>query len=142
MAGARLGYGIGSPALIADLNTIKYSTNPYNVNSMSAAAGLGVMADEPYTVSCCQEIMKTRTNAMTGLKKLGFEMTDAKGNFLFVRHPKMSGEAIYLALKKRGILVRHFNSTPISDYNRITVGTPLDMQTLIDTLADILKEIK
>ncbi len=142
MAGARLGYGIGSPALIADLNTIKYSTNPYNVNSMSAAAGLGVMADEPYTVSCCQEIMKTRTNAMTGLKKLGFEMTDAKGNFLFVRHPKMSGEAIYLALKKRGILVRHFNKAPISDYNRITVGTPADMQTLIDTLADILKEIK
>ena len=86
--------------------------------------------------------MKTRTNAMTGLKKLGFEMTDAKGNFLFVRHPKMSGEAIYLALKKRGILVRHFNKAPISDYNRITVGTPADMQTLIDTLADILKEIK
>ena len=141
MAGARLGYGIGAPALIADLNTIKYSTNPYNVNSMSAAAGIGVMSDEAYTVSCCKEIMETRTYAMTGLKNLGFEMTDARGNFLFVRHPKMDGEAIYLALKARGILVRHFNRAPISDYNRITVGTRKDMQTLIGTLTDILKEL-
>ena len=140
MAGARLGYGIGNPALIADLNTIKYSTNPYNVNSMSAAAGLGVMADEACTVDCCKKIMEARTYAMTGLKNLGFEMTDSKGNFLFVRHPLMSGEAIYLALKGRGILVRHFSRDPIADYNRITVGTQSDMQTLIETLADILKE--
>ena len=140
MAGARLGYGIGSPALISDLNTVKYSTNPYNVNSMSAAAGLGVMSDEAYTVSCCKEIMETREYAKTGLKKLGFEMTDAKGNFLFARHPKLDGETVYKALKARGILVRHFSRAPIADYNRITIGTRADMQTLIDTLADILKE--
>ena len=107
---------------------------------MSAAAGLGVMADEPYTVTCCEQIIEAREYAKTGLKKLGFDMTDSKGNFLFVRHPKMSGEAIYLALRARGILVRHFSRAPIADYNRITVGTRTDMQTLIDTLADILKE--
>ena len=140
MAGARLGYGIGSPDLIRDLNTVKYSTNPYNVNSMSAAAGLGVMADEAYTQQNCSAIIKTREYAKTELKKLGFEMTDSMGNFLFVRHPRVGGERIYLELKARGILVRHFDRPTIAAYNRITVGTNAEMQTLIDTLTEITKE--
>ena len=119
MAGARLGYGIACPALIRDLNTIKYSTNPYNVNSMSAAAGLGVMADEPYTAANCAAIIKTREETKTALRALGFEMTDSKGNFLFLRHPKHGGKEIYLALRARGILVRHFSDEKIANFNRI-----------------------
>ncbi len=48
------------------------------------------------------------------------------------------GGRIYLELKKRGILVRHFDRPTIAAYNRITVGTDAEMQTLIDTLADIV----
>ena len=140
MAGARLGYGIGCKALIDDLNTIKYSTNPYNVNSMSAAAGLGVMADDAYTANNCAAIIEAREYAKSALKALGFEMTDSMGNFLFVRHPKIKGQRIYKELRERGILVRHFNSILISEYNRITVGTMAEMQALTDALADIVKE--
>lgn len=140
MAGARLGYGIGCKALISDLNTIKYSTNPYNVNSMSAAAGLGVMADDAYTAKNCKAIIEAREYAESALKALGFEMTDSMGNFLFARHPKIKGQRIYEELRERGILVRHFNSILISEYNRITVGTMAEMQALIAALADIVKE--
>jgi histidinol-phosphate aminotransferase len=140
MAGARLGYGIGCKALISDLNTIKYSTNPYNVNSMSAAAGLGVMADDAYTAKNCAAIIEAREYAKSALKALGFEMTDSMGNFLFVRHPKIKGQRIYKELRERGILVRHFNSILISEYNRITVGTMAEMQALTNALADIVKE--
>jgi len=140
MAGARLGYGIGCKALIDDLNTIKYSTNPYNVNSMSAAAGLGVMADDAYTANNCAAIIEAREYAKSALMALGFEMTDSMGNFLFVRHPKIKGQRIYKELRERGILVRHFNSILISEYNRITVGTMAEMQALTDALADIVKE--
>lgn len=140
MAGARLGYGIASKDLIRDLNTIKYSTNPYNVNSMSAAAGLGVMADDAYTAKNCRAIIEAREYAKKELRALGFEMTDSMGNFLFVRHPRITGQKIYEALRARGILVRHFNSILISEYNRITVGTMAEMQALIDALADIVKE--
>ena len=59
---------------------------------------------------------------------------------MFVRHKKYSGKAIYTALRERGILVRHFNKDPISDYNRITVGTADEMAALVTALADITKE--
>ena len=140
MAGARLGYGVGCKELIRDLNTVKYSTNPYNVNSMSAAAGLGVMADEDYTQQCCGKIIEAREYAKAALIDLGFEMTDSMGNFLFLRHPRVSGGDIYTKLRARGILVRHFDKHPIADYNRITVGTTEDMKALIDALTDIVKE--
>ena len=140
MAGARLGYGVGSKELIRDLNTVKYSTNPYNVNSMSAAAGLGVMSDEEYTCANCAEIVRVREHTKKALRALGFEMTDSLGNFLFVRHPRHKGEKIYRELRRRGILVRHFSSILISDYNRITVGTMAEMEALIEALSDITKE--
>ena len=138
MAGARLGYGVGNAALIADLNTVKYSTNPYNVNSMSAAAGLGAMADEAYTQKNCQTVIENREYTKSALEALGFLLTESKGNFLFAMHPLVPGKEIYLELKKRGILVRHFDREPIAQYNRITVGTREEMQALIDTLTDIL----
>ena len=140
MAGARLGFGVGCKALIADLNAIKYSTNPYNVNSMTLAAGYGTLCDPDYTAANCKTIMENREKTADALKNLGFEMTNSKTNFLFVKHPNLDGETLYLELKKRGILVRHFTASRISSYNRITVGTWEQMQTLIATIQSILEE--
>ncbi len=140
MAGARLGFGVGSRELIADLNTVKFSTNPYNVNSMTMAAGLGMLEDEEQTRENCRVIMENRAYASEELKKLGFVMTDSKTNFIFAKHPAMDGEALYKALRERGILVRHFNALRIRDYNRITVGTREQMQALIDACRAILEE--
>ena len=142
MAGARLGVGIGSPAIIADLNMIRYSTNPYNVNSMTMAAGLGVLEDEEYTRENCKKIIENREYAARELRTLGFSMTDSKANFLFARHEKIEGGALYTKLRERGILVRHWSKPIISDYNRITVGSLDEMQALIAAVKDILEEEK
>ena len=140
MAGARLGFGIGNAALIGDLHTIRYATNPYNVNSMTMAAGLGVLADEAYTKANCQTVMANRAFAMAELTKRGFVMTNSYANFIFAKHPELDGEKLYLKLKEMGILVRHFKTPRIADYNRITVGNREDMQALIDAIDTILKE--
>ncbi len=141
MAGARLGFGVGSAELMGDLNTVKYSTNPYNINRMTMAAGLGTLKDAEYTAKNCRTIEETRTYTAEKLKSLGFVMTESKANFLFVKHPKLDGEATYLALKEAGILVRHFTKKEISDYNRITVGTRAQMDSLIAALTRILEEL-
>lgn len=140
MAGGRLGFGVGCKALIADLNAIKYSTNPYNVNSMTLAAGYGTLCDAAYTEANCRTVMENREWTARELKALGFEMTDSKANFLFAKHPRLDGKTLYLELKKRGILVRHFDADRISDYNRITVGSAEQMQALVRTVRTILSE--
>ena len=141
MAGARLGFGIGSKALIADLHTIRFSTNPYNVNSMTMAAGIGVMEDEAYTQRNCQTVCENRTFAMAELQKMGFEMTDSKANFIFAKHPAVAGGLLYERLKEMGILVRHFEKPRIRDYNRITVGTRAEMEALLEAVRQILEEL-
>ena len=142
MAGARLGFGIGCKQLIADLNAIKYSTNPYNVNAMTMAAGIGALSDEEYTKQNCKTIMENRAWLQKELAQLGFETTDSLSNFVFAKHKSADGEQLYLKLKQNGILVRHFSLPRISQYLRITVGTLDDMKTLVKTLEKILEETK
>ena len=142
MAGARLGFGIGSESLIADLCTIKYSTNPYNVNRMTMAAGTAALRENDYYMKNCKKIVETRENTKKALEALGFFVTDSKANFLFAKSDKIDGETLYLELKKRGVLVRHFSAEAIKDYNRITVGTPEQMGILIERVKEILSEIQ
>ena len=140
MAGARLGFGVGCKELIRDLNTVKYSTNPYNINKMTMAAGIGVLEDEEYTLNNCREIVKNREFITNELKNLGFEMTNSTANFIFVKHNEIDGKELYLKLKENGVLVRHFDKNIISQYNRITIGTKSQMTTLLDTIKRIMEE--
>lgn len=140
MAGARLGFGIGSPAIIQDLNTVKYSINPYNINSMTMAAGMGAIEDDDYTRKNCKTIIENRLYTQKALIDLGFEMTNSSANFIFAKHKETDGKTLYLKLKERGILVRHFDHPVIKDYNRITIGTQKEMEKLIQTIRNILEE--
>jgi len=140
MAGARLGFGIGNPALIADLNTIRYSTNPYNINRLTSVAGVAALSEQAYYDEKCKVIIENRAWTTAELEKLGFTVLQSKTNFVFAKSDKIDGEELYLALKERGILVRHFTKERIRDFNRITVGTREQMQTLITTVIEIMKE--
>jgi len=138
MAGARLGYALGSAELIADLNKLRCSTNPYNVNRLTLAAGEAAIDTQAYYTENCRKIIASRTKTADALREMGFTMTDSRANFLFARSDKMSGGELYRALRDRGILVRHFDAPRISDYLRITVGSPEEMHALTDALRDIL----
>ncbi len=140
MAGARLGFAVGCEALIGDLNTLRYSTNPYNVNSLTLALGLGTVLEESYTQRNCAEIIRVREQTAERLKALGFRMMDSKANFLFARSDRISGGELYRRLKERGVLVRHFDKPRIDDYNRITIGTEAQMDALLEAIKAILEE--
>ena len=140
LAGGRLGFGIGCRERIAELHTIRYSTNPYNVNAMTQAAGLGVLCDEEYTKKNCATVVENRAWTTTELQARGFEVLPSKTNFVFAKHPRVSGEVIYTELKSRGVLVRHFTSERICEFKRITIGSKEQMAALIKTIAEILAE--
>lgn len=140
LAGGRLGMAIGNSSLIRDLNTIKYSTNPYNINSMTQAAGIGTLLDDAYCRRNCETIAENRAYLTDRLEKLGFVHTPSVSNFVFAKHPDLDGEKLYLELKKRGVLIRHFTKARIRDYNRITVGTREQLDILLDKIKEIMEE--
>lgn len=141
MAGARLGFAAGQAPLIRDLNTLKYSTNPYNVNRMTSAAGVAALKEQDYYRKNAIKIMENRAWTCDSLRALGFQVTDSRSNFLFAKSERIPGEALYRRLKDRGILVRHFNKHRIEDYIRITVGTREEMEAFIQETESILKEV-
>ncbi len=140
MAGGRLGMGIGCAALIRDLNTIRFSLNPYNINRMTMAAGIGTLVDPAYTEKNCRAVMEARTYTADSLTALGFTCLPSATNFIFAKHDCIDGEALYRALRARGILVRHFSTPRLTAYNRITIGTRAQMEALVAAVTSILEE--
>lgn len=140
LAGARLGFGIGSEAIIRDLNTIKYSTNPYNVNRMTSAAGIAAIEEDGYYKANAQTIMKNREYTKQALEAMGFMVTDSKTNFLFVSSDKISGERLYQGLKEKGVLIRHWRKARIANWCRVTVGTKEQMDIFLKKVSELLKE--
>lgn len=140
LAGGRLGYAFASPQLIADLEKIQYSTNPYNLNRLTQRLGEATVDAEDYYRARCAEIQATRAAAAGDLTALGFQVLPSQTNFLFARHPGLDGEDLYLALKARGFLVRHFSDPRICQFNRITIGTREDMASFLGAVEDILRE--
>lgn len=141
LAGGRVGYALGSPELIADLNRVKYSFHPYNVNRLSIAAGAAAVADEAYFAACTAAIRQTRAWTVGELENLGFTVLPSQANFVFVRHSQLPGETLYRKLKENGVLVRWFDADRIRDYIRITIGSMEQMETLVEELTAILEEL-
>ena len=142
LAGARLGFAVGSPELIRDLETLRYSVNPYNVNRMTMAAGIGALADREYFDACRGRIIETRERTSRRLSELGFTVLPSSANFLFASSPDIAGAELYSELKKRGILVRHFDGRRLEDYNRITIGSDEEMDAFLQTVSLIIEEVK
>ena len=138
LAGARLGYAIGNEELILDLDKLRYSTNPYNVNRLTLLAGTAALSEQSYYDRNNKEIVRTREYTNRNFENLGFIFTDSKANFIFARHPKLNGKELYQGLRERGILVRHFEKPRISDYVRISVGTKEEMDILLTSLKEML----
>ena len=140
MAGMRLGYGIAAPEIIADLNALRYSTNPYNIDRLAIAAGVASLENDEVNREHCRTVMENREYTVEQLKSLGFEMTDSTANFIFVRHPEMGGDVLFQKLRERGVIIRHWFRPEINDYNRITIGSREQMDILLREVRDILKE--
>lgn len=142
LAGARLGYGIANDKLIQDLDTIRFSTNPYNVNSLTIAAAMAMLDEEESNRKRISRVISTRERIRKELIRRQFEVLPSGANFLFAKHPKMEGESFYQKMKEKKILIRHFSKDRIRDFNRITIGTDEQMDRFLEETDHILEEIQ
>jgi histidinol-phosphate aminotransferase len=131
LAGARLGYAFADSAIIGDLNMLKYSFNPYNVNRLSLVAAEAAFKDRRYYENCIQKIIGLREKTASALRGRGFVVLPGKTNFLFVKPGFTGGAEYYRGLKERGVLVRHFSQERIKDFVRITIGDGGQMDALL-----------
>ena len=141
LAGGRVGFALGSPELIAALNRVEYSFNPYNVNRLSIVAGAAAVEDEDYFQTCTAAIQNNRAWTVRELEELGFTVLPSQANFIFAKSEKIPGGELYRKLKENGILVRWFDADRIRDYVRITIGSLEQMAALVDEIARLLEEL-
>ena len=138
LAGARIGAAIGSEEIIQDINKMKFSFNPYNLDRLAILAGTAAIEDEEYFRECCGKVIATRKWFVEEMEALGFEVLPSSANFIFARNPKIPGKEYFTKLRERAIVVRHFDKDPIRDYVRITIGRDEDMKKLIAVTEEIL----
>ena len=140
MAGGRLGFALGNADLIADLEKIKYSTNPYNINRLTLATAEAAVDSNDYYVKNCRIIAENRAYTVAALSELGFETVPSVANFIFTRCGSIKGYDLYRRLKAKGVLIRHWNKPEISDYVRVTIGSREQMDIFLDRVRELLKE--
>ncbi|MDO4284531.1 MAG: histidinol-phosphate transaminase [Eubacteriales bacterium] len=141
MAGMRIGYAMGSPALIRFLKDVKFSFNSYTINLPSILLGTEAVRDEAYFQEITGRIVSEREKFQENLRRMGFEFPESKANFVFARHPDIAGEQLFAALRERRICVRHWNRPRIGDYLRITIGTPEQMEAVTRALEEIVRGV-
>ncbi|MBR9881990.1 MAG: histidinol-phosphate transaminase [Gammaproteobacteria bacterium] len=139
LAGLRLGYAVGSPELIEGLTRVKDSFNSYPVDALASAIGIAALEDSDYFEATRQAVITTRERTRQRLDDLGFEVLPSQTNFVLASHPKHDAAQLFVGLRERGILVRHFNTETLRDHLRISIGTDDEMNSLIEVLSDLCR---
>lgn len=129
-AGMRLGYLVANPEVIHAVTTVKNSLNHFPVDAVTQVAGIAASKNPAYYIDCAKKIVCERDSFMCFLRERGWTLTDSQTNFVFARHPTISGAEVYRKIKEEGVLVRHFDTKGIEDYIRITVGSHEEMMVL------------
>ncbi|MGO2132561.1 MAG: histidinol-phosphate transaminase [Halomonas sp.] len=137
LAGIRLGYAVGSRELIEGLERVKNSINSYPVDSLCSAVGIAALEDEDHFDACRTAVITTRERTRQRLEQLGFDVLPSQTNFLLASHPKQDAAQLFVGLRERGILVRHFNTEALNNWLRISIGTDNEMDSLIETLESL-----
>jgi len=138
LAGLRVGFAVGHPALIEGLERVKNSFNSYPLGRLAQAGAVAAIKDQAHLEATSAKVIQTRNRLIKELNTLGFDTLPSTANFIFTRHPKHAGEKLYQALRDRGIIVRHFKSPRIEAFLRITIGTEEQSNELVATLKEVL----
>jgi len=138
LAGLRVGFAVGSEALIDGLQRVKNSFNSYPIDRVAEAGAAAALDDVGHFERTRKAVMDTRARMSAGLRDLGFEVLPSAANFVFARHPARDAAQLAASLRERSIIVRHFNSPRIAQFLRITVGSEPQCTALLEALRGLV----
>ncbi len=129
LAGLRVGYGLGHPAVIDLMNRVR---QPFNVNATALAAAEAALDDADFLEQSYRANLAGLQQLATGLNALGLEHVPSKGNFLLAK----VGEAarINLALLKSGVIVRPVGNYGLPEFLRVSVGLEAQNARFLEAL--------
>lgn len=139
LAGLRLGYAIGSRELIEGLERIKNSFNSYPIDSLANAVGVAALQDTEHFEASRGKVIATRERTRRRMTDLGFMVLPSQANFILAHHPQFDAAQLFVGLRERGILVRHFNTEALRDFMRVSIGTDDEMDSLIEALETLCR---
>jgi histidinol-phosphate aminotransferase len=138
LAGMRVGFAFGDRALIEALNRVKDSFNSYPLDRLAQAAAQAAYEDDAWFSATCAKVKASRERLAAGLTALGFEVVPSAANFVFAKHPAYDAGRLAAALREKEIFVRHFKLPRIEQYLRVSIGTDVECNALLDALRDTL----
>ncbi|WP_183743003.1 MULTISPECIES: histidinol-phosphate transaminase [unclassified Janthinobacterium] len=138
LAGLRVGFALGHPDLIEALERVKNSFNSYPLDRLSLAGAVASFRDETYFQQMRQAVIDSREQLALELASLGFEVLPSQANFIFARHPQHDAAQLAAGLRARSVIVRHFNAPRISQFLRISIGSPDECAALVRALRELM----
>ncbi len=138
LAGLRIGYAIGSEGLIEAITRIKDSVNSYTLDRLALAGAVAAIKDDAYFQKTRTKIIQTRERISNRLTEIGFKVIPSQANFIFISYPQYPGSALFQQLREKDILVRYFNKPKIDNFLRVTIGTDVEMDKFLKTIAAIV----
>jgi histidinol-phosphate aminotransferase len=133
LASLRIGFGYGSPEMIALLNRVR---QPFNVNAIAQAAALAALDDREFTEKCARDNRAGLEQLEQGLRALGLDVVPSVANFILAKVG--DGARIFDALQRRGMIVRPLQPYKLPEWIRITVGTREQNVRLLAELKAVL----
>jgi len=140
LAGLRVGFALGQPALIEALVRVKDSFNSYPLDRLAQAGAKAAIEDQAYFEQITQAVVQSREWLVAALARLGFSTLPSRANFVFSSHATHPAAYLLAALRARKILVRHFNKPRIANHLRISIGTQAECEALVQALQQILAQ--
>ena len=131
LAGLRVGFALGDPALIEGLVRVKDCFNSYPLDVIAQRAAIAAFEDRAWFEDSCRRVIATRERVTAALEALGFSVLPSAANFVFARPPAGAAAPLFAALREEGIIVRYFDRPRINEYLRISIGTEEEMDRLL-----------
>src|SRR6266404_2781633 len=134
LAGLRIGYAMGRPALLAAMNKLR---TPFNTSGVAQAAALAALDDNEHVTRCIETNARERKRLSEDLAKMGFRPVPSEANFIFIVVGPDT-KALSDDLLQMGVIVRPLGWMGFPEAIRISVGTTEENGKCLSAMARVI----